>query len=65
MFLHDVNYDHFNIAYGEKSTASSLLALMYLVEHIEAGNEYSKEIQRFLNIDEEYATGIATALHWE
>ncbi|WP_137655583.1 Abi family protein [Bifidobacterium moukalabense] len=54
-----------DVAYGEKSAASSLLALMYLVEHIEDGNEYSKEIQRFLNIDEEYAAGIATALHWE
>ena len=54
-----------DVAYGEKSTASLLLALMYLVSHIEGGDEYSAEIRRFLNIDEEYATGIATALHWE
>ncbi len=65
MFLHDVNYDHFNIAYGEKSTASLLLALMYLVSHIEGGDEYSAEIRRFLDVDDEYVTGIATALHWE
>ena len=52
-------------AYGEKSVASSLLALMYLVRHIEGGDEYTTEIQHFLDANDAYAAGITTALHWE
>ncbi len=54
-----------DFTYGEKSVASSLLALMYLVKHIEDNDDYVMEIRRFLDIDDEYAAGIATALHWE
>lgn len=51
--------------YGEKSVASSLLALMYLVRHIEHGDDYVTEIRGFLDANDAYASGIKTALHWE
>ena len=51
--------------YGEKSVASSLLALMYLVRNIEGDDGYAMVIRRFLDSNEAYASGIRTALHWE
>ena len=51
--------------YGEKSVASSLFALMYLMRNIEDGDDYATEIRGFLDSNEAYASGIKTALHWE
>ena len=51
--------------YGEKSVASSLLALMCLVRNIEGDDDYAMAIRRFLDSNEAYASGIKTALHWE
>lgn len=51
--------------YGEKSVASSLLALMYLVRNIEDGDDYATEIRGFLDANDAYVSGIKTALHWE
>ena len=51
--------------YGEKSVASSLFALMYLVWNIEGDDGYAMVIRRFLDSNETYASGIRTALHWE
>ena len=51
--------------YGEKTVASSLFALMYLVRNIEGDDGYAMVIRRFLDSNETYASGIRTALHWE
>ena len=51
--------------YGEKSVASSLLALMCLVRNIEGDDDYAMAIRCFLDSNEAYASGIKTALHWE
>ena len=54
-----------DFGYGEKSVASSLFALMYLVRNIEGDDGYAMVIRRFLDSNEAYASGIRTALHWE
>ncbi|NMM93156.1 DNA-binding protein [Bifidobacterium sp. DSM 109957] len=48
----------------EKSVASSLLALMYLVERID-GNGYSGEITGLIESTTDYSYGISHPLHWE
>lgn len=48
-----------------KSVATSLNTLMYLVDHINDGLEYSSEVRAFLGSDDKYAEGIIHPLHWE
>lgn len=52
-------------AYEGKSTAQSLIALMYLVDEINGDDAYSSEVSAFLDEHAEYATGLRHPLHWE
>lgn len=49
----------------EKSVATTLIALMYLMSHIEESARYSDEIISFLSEDSAYRNGIINPLHWE
>lgn len=54
-----------DFAYEEKSVGNSLIALMYLVDRINGGHEYSRRIIEFLDQDDSYKHGILHPLHWE
>lgn len=49
----------------QKSVASSLVALMYLVNQIDHGDDYSRELIGFIRRNRDYAAGIGHPLHWE
>lgn len=53
------------VAYETRSVAQSLLTLMYLVDHINGDESYSRELRGFARSHPDYWQGIERPLHWE
>ena len=51
--------------YEGKSVGNSLIALMYLVDHINGDREYSHRVLNFLERDDSYSHGNLHPLHWD